>query len=155
MHVALGQGDGTFTTGVTFLPPSEALDLLIGDFTGDGLTDLAATGPSVVVFPGNGDGTFGVVPGSFVSSPMSSGGTRNAAAVDLNGDRILDVAAVDFDGLKVVLGLGGGQFAPPILSDQIVGSALALGDLDASGAPDALGSSPALGLSILENELVK
>lgn len=58
--VSLGNGDGTFQYGVFY----EVLDsgfgggLVLGDFNGDGMPDVAATGASGVwLFTGNGNGT--------------------------------------------------------------------------------------------------
>jgi hypothetical protein len=86
--VLLGNGDGTFTAQAkaafatlttTFSAPPP---MATGDFNGDGKLDVAAgTGSSIVVVPGNGDGTFGI-------AAVYSGITNNGylTATDLDGD---------------------------------------------------------------------
>ena len=97
-----GVGDGTFRTPsasdkytVGRLPSAIA----VGDFNGDGKTDIAVAdaGDSTIpgdieILLGNGDGTF-QPPKQFLTGP----GTHPVAllAKDLNGDGILDLAIVD------------------------------------------------------------
>ena len=59
--VLLGNGDGTFQTGVVYSARIAARGLAVGDFKGDGKQDLAVANVSsgdVSVLLGNGDGTF-------------------------------------------------------------------------------------------------
>ena len=85
-RVFLGQGDGTFDAGQT-LPITDAGSIeepivVVGDFNGDGIADVAvlsgsASDPlakSVQVFFGKGDGTF-------VAGPVSTFGTNGEAAI--------------------------------------------------------------------------
>src|SRR6185369_6647023 len=66
--ILMGNGDGTFRPGVPYpvVPSgSSAIGVRIGDFTGDGIPDIAAGFFSGIVAkagiaPGKGDGTFGV-----------------------------------------------------------------------------------------------
>jgi Bacterial Ig-like domain (group 3)/FG-GAP-like repeat len=56
-YVLLGNGDGTFAVSTL---PYEGNAVATGDITGDGNADIVlAGGESVILFPGNGDGTFG------------------------------------------------------------------------------------------------
>src|SRR5207245_1013478 len=94
----------------------------VGDFNGDGKVDIAASGDGccggqVVVFLGNGDGTF-------QPSVAYATGTFNPGSVvaaDVNGDGRLDLVAsgltssVDAE-VSVQLGKGDGTFRPAILS---------------------------------------
>ena len=74
-EVLLGRGDGTFTPGATYEVPRGAWQVVVGDFTRDGIVDIATANRSSIVFddccrcwktwdslsilPGRADGTFG------------------------------------------------------------------------------------------------
>jgi len=116
----LGNGDGTFKAPVLITGKFDnALSMVAVDLTGDGKPDLAlATIPGsvlgvdqLVVYPGNGDGTFG----SPVQTPM---GTNSAylTYADLNNDGKLDfmVLAPDRSELNIMLGNGDGTFQAPV-----------------------------------------
>jgi hypothetical protein len=75
-----------------------------GDFTGDGLVDIAVTGGYIGVLPGDGTGSFGEP----ILSPFSNSSDRILAA-DLDGDGDLDIAAGD-SSVTVFLGNGDGTF---------------------------------------------
>lgn len=97
ISVLLGKGDGTFSAPMEF-PGNGASFVAVGDFNGDGKTDVAAIGSfadTVAIHLGNGDGTF--------QTPVSyevGGGPESLIAIDLNGDGHLDLA--------VAAGVGGG-----------------------------------------------
>jgi len=80
------------------VPGNGASFVAVGDFNGDGKTDVAAIGSfadTVAIHLGNGDGTF--------QTPVSyevGGGPESLIAIDLNGDGHLDLA--------VAAGVGGG-----------------------------------------------
>jgi hypothetical protein len=157
ISVLLGKGDGTLGTPITTTVDSNARSLAFGDFNGDGNLDVAvaaygldftADNGSITVLKGNGDGTFGTAQTLTISGlhPVA------VAAADLNGDGILDLAAVAIVGssvapatLAVFLGQPGGTFQPAVTFPlQTTGgpkSGIAIGDLNGDGIPDIVAFS--------------
>jgi hypothetical protein len=107
LSVLLGNGDGTFQPAVTILGAAGASYVAVGDFNGDGKPDLVTSfvnlsnfSTNLVVFLGNGDGTF--------QAPRATS-VFNAAQVvvgDFNKDGKLDVSAAG----QIMLGNGDGTF---------------------------------------------
>ena len=114
--VLLGNGDGTFQAANSY--PLTAVgyptDIVTGDFTGNGRTDLAislSAPDDLQVQLSNGDGTF--------SDPSVVDLVRRETPVvaDINGDHTLDVSVVDAAGdILFRAGIPGepGDFAPPV-----------------------------------------
>jgi hypothetical protein len=101
--LSLGNGDGTFRTGVAVTGQPVA----VADFNGDGKPDVLelAIG-SLNVLQGNGDGTF--------QAPINTniGATLTAVGViDLNADGRVDVVGIFNNTLRVYLANGDGTFA--------------------------------------------
>lgn len=92
--VFLGHGDGTFGTE-TSIPLSNSGDFVqaTGDFNGDGKTDLIG----ILVRLGKGDGTF--------STPTSQIATPPTAVLDLNGDKLDDLVALDPNNNAILVSL--------------------------------------------------
>jgi hypothetical protein len=99
--ILLGKGDGTFTTAST-IEVTGPTNILAADFNGDGKPDLAVignVGADVLVFPGNGDGTFAsaaaLIPNTYTPTDLR--------AADFNRDGSSDLAILnslaDFDGV--------------------------------------------------------
>ena len=119
LGVLLGNGDGTFQTQLTTALPVAAPSssfypfIVVGDWNGDGKTDVALAGAlpqagsnAIAVMLSNGDGTFQApVTYSLAAAPYA----LNAA--DFNGDGKLDLVTADGStGVSVWLGNGDGTF---------------------------------------------
>jgi hypothetical protein len=131
--IELGNGKGSFTRGEELnVFGGGAGPAAIGDFNGDGKLDLAIPaqdGGGVMIFLGNGDGTF---PENGVSYPTKFGGALVAA--DVNGDGKLDL----IDSGCVLLGNGDGTFSQgSCISSPF--SLVTVGDFNGDGKLDLAG----------------
>ena len=131
--VLLGRGDGTFGKPTHYLSGSRPVQLLLGDFNGDGSLDVAVVGGTdrVQVLLGNGDGTF-----SLPKSYQAGISPHAIAAADFNGDGTLDLA-VATPNVSILLGNGDGTFQPPV-AFRIHGHPddLIVADFNHDGKPD-------------------
>ncbi|HYA48023.1 MAG TPA: FG-GAP-like repeat-containing protein [archaeon] len=145
VSVLLGNGDGTFQPQVQYATQTGALAVIIADFNGDGIPDLAVDsacgGASRCGYPGEisillgkGDGTFD----PYVDYPADAF-PYSVAAGDLTANGVLDLAVPDLDysELSILLGNGDGTFAGATTlpaSNRAVG--VVVGDLNGDGALD-------------------
>jgi hypothetical protein len=165
IQVALGRGDGTFSTPVTVAGPDlmalSFTDVLpasiaVADMNGDGIPDIIALGATattynsqVAVALGNGDGTFRAP----ILTNYSSQYLNNAQSIaigDFNGDGKLDVAITDpYDstGSGISLGNGDGTLQtvtingeplPTLAINLDVGGAATAADFNGDGRIDLL-----------------
>jgi hypothetical protein len=114
VSLLLGRGDGTLRAAeglpVTVRNSSWWTGAAAGDFTGDGLADLAVTTwnvgySGVTLFPNVGNGQFGPgIPSVPIASPSG------IAAADVNGDGDLDLVVTGSAGVTILLGNGDGTF---------------------------------------------
>ncbi|HEV7571237.1 MAG TPA: FG-GAP-like repeat-containing protein [Thermoanaerobaculia bacterium] len=109
--VHIGKGDGTFTTGATYITGAVSRALSV-DLDGDGKLDIVAAGQDIVaVMRGNGDGTF--VVNSYVGKPrtLETGLAATLVIADFDGDHHLDVLAGSDETLTLLHGNGDGSLA--------------------------------------------
>lgn len=146
ISVLLGNGNGTFQTGVlTGIPQNDNCALiLVADVNGDHKDDIivvheasCVSGSSVDVLLSNGDGTFTVGNNYPVSNQILLGGI----VADVNGDSKLDLVAVDdAEPAKVwtLLGNGDGTFqtATSVTLPGPAGNGALFADLNGDGLLD-------------------
>jgi sugar lactone lactonase YvrE len=141
--VFLGKGDGTFSAPATLVVDSRAdaflKSVVVGDFNGDGVPDLAFSdyyGISTCL--GNGDGTFKqAVP------TQNNNGVWYLVTGDFNQDGKLDVAGFDDYTLQIDLfqGAGDGTFTmavptPSVTPESTNDVPLMTADFNGDGVPD-------------------
>jgi VCBS repeat protein/FG-GAP repeat protein len=139
IFVLLGNGDGSFHMGYSYpagctvydCPPGDQLQsVLAGDFDGDGRLDLAVANYSagnVMLFRGNGDGTF--------QAPLTFAVGSNPAYIalgDFNGDGRMDLAVPNSASNTVSILLQPTP-APPSGFAQLVGGNAFLGNQTVNG----------------------
>jgi len=140
--IFLGKGDGTFSTKpmsltLAYFPTS----VVVGDFNGDGVLDLAFSDLNgVEIALGNGDGTFNETPASPIQVPSE---LYSLQIGDFNHDGKLDLAGLDdyFDQIVVLLGNGDGTFAVTKATPGVNASfdpphQIATADFNGDGVPD-------------------
>jgi FG-GAP-like repeat/Bacterial Ig-like domain (group 3)/Chitobiase/beta-hexosaminidase C-terminal domain len=145
--VYLGKGDGTFTEvpigGSTITGADSFNSMVVADYNGDGIPDLAAFGSfeGISVYFGNGDGTFRVGPVTVVT-PNFGATSLTMAGGDFNGDGKADLAAPIYSNsssVAILLGNGDGTFTPASGSPLAAGSwsnRVAVGDFNGDGVTD-------------------
>src|SRR5207302_966492 len=110
ISILLGKGDGTFAAAVNYAASANPYSVAVGDFNGDGKSDLAVANVSgdLSILLGNGDGTFAAAVNYATGrSPVS------VAVGDFNGDGKSDLAVAnsDSDNIAILVGNGNGTFA--------------------------------------------
>ncbi|MGA9528128.1 MAG: VCBS repeat-containing protein [Terriglobales bacterium] len=124
----LGNGDGTFTAGPTINLSANAFGIVLADFNGDHIPDMALItcqpeqSCGVPVYLGQGNGNF------TLSATLNPTGVSNIAVGDFNGDGYQDIVIAETDDVAVYLGEGNGQFQTPITVSQQSAKTLAVGD---------------------------
>ena len=115
IRILLGDNDGTFATGDTFMAGNSGFISFIasGLLDGDNILDLAITDfndNNVIIFRGDGDGTFT----EESQSPIAVGESPRSLAIGLlNADSDLDIVVANSvsDNVSVLLGNGDGTFS--------------------------------------------
>ena len=142
--VLLGNGDGTFASVPSFEMWDFPKAVVVGDFNGDKVPDLAfgfnsgGGTQAVLVFLGKGDGTFSAGP-----AVTGSASGISLVAGDFNHDGILDLAGIDsyHDQIDLFIGAGDGTFTAtattPAVSQSLDGPfAIVAADFNGDGVPD-------------------
>jgi hypothetical protein len=140
--IFLGKGDGTFTfSKVTLTLDYFPTSVLVADFNGDGVLDLAFSDLNgVEIALGNGDGTFTETAASPIPVPSE---LYSLKVGDFNHDGKIDIAGLDNynDRIVLLIGAGDGTFTVtatiPAISQIWLGPfALVAADFNEDGVPD-------------------
>jgi hypothetical protein len=155
----VGNGDGTFRQGPTFLvtnanPGNSLAGLVAGDFNGDGKFDIAicdANG-TVNVLIGNGDNSF--QPPQFYAGIQNTFNGNPVAITmgDFNGDGKPDLAFTNlsYGDIGVLLGNGDGTFQPPVnYATGASPNAIVAGDINGDGKADLVVANSGGSYSVL------
>lgn len=134
IFVLTGTGSGTFNAEKSYAITRSFTSLVVGDFTGDGVADVAAAtgGSSLYVLQGNSNGTLRVERASALA-----GATSRIRAGDVNGDGSTEIVALV--GTQVeTLGIGSAGQASRIGLINLGGSFndIAVGDFNRDGYLD-------------------
>ncbi|MGC1106226.1 MAG: FG-GAP-like repeat-containing protein [Candidatus Acidiferrales bacterium] len=123
VSVFLGNGNGTFINATTLVTGNAPVAIAAGQFDLDNSTniDLAMvnqTDDTLLVYLGNGDGTF-TQGETFVLNSGSAAGNKPVAITegDFNVDGLPDLAVTDQDAgtVSILIGNGDGTFATPLI----------------------------------------
>jgi Bacterial Ig-like domain (group 3)/FG-GAP-like repeat len=114
VYVLLSNGDGTFQPAVGYATANASpMGIVLADFTSDGKIDIAlvtanygGSYPAYIVFPGNGDGTFGT-PIVTKNAPYSPIGVRG---FDFDKDGRTDLLVQGNGGVSIGYSNGDGTF---------------------------------------------
>jgi hypothetical protein len=172
-EVFLGRSGGGFTPG-QFLPASAPNFVKVADVNGDGIPDVVIGNGDLVVYLGNGDGTFRPAPASPVPPPGGYS-IENATLADVNNDGHLDaVATMQLGGTGIFTlyfavffgdGQGGFEFnantiipvqfglSGLVVDDTIPEISATLGDFNGDGKLDLLVPTEAGGVYSLTDYL--
>ena len=137
--VLLGTGKGTFGAEKTFHATNPNY-VGVADFNGDGNLDILTVAynfNSMGVLFGNGKGGFGAQVSTLFEG---TSGCYSAAIGDFNRDGKADIAVACTGGDVILLGIGNGRFAKPVIL-AAGDSFLEIADVNGDGFEDLVGTS--------------
>jgi hypothetical protein len=153
--ILLGNGDGTFGTAKIYTAGTSEQSIAAADINGDGKVDIVLPAldghfnDEVLVYLGNGDGTFRT-PSTLAASQPNS----NVIVGDFNGDGKQDLILANCCGdtsMSYFLGNGDGTFQPEALFNGGPNTAfVASADFNNDGKPDlAIASDQSAGALVI------
>ena len=143
VSVLLGRGDGTFAAAPPVTAGSRPFSIAVGDFNGDGISDLAVANldsGEVSILLGSGAGRFESARQFWVGKGASS-----IAVGDFNGDNVQDLVVANGTGeterpgstVAVILGNGDGTFGPARHFEAgVMPSSVTVADFNGDRIPD-------------------
>jgi hypothetical protein len=136
-----GYSNGPFLMRSTLVTQVQTRSVTTGDFNQDGKPDIAVLAGSVLIYLGDGNGTY-----EFIGSFPNGGFNANIFTADLTGDGILDLATTDETTqpgngaqgrLSILTGAGKGGFgAPQIFTLGRGPASMGAADFDGDGNMD-------------------
>ena len=155
LAILSGKGDGTFEPANILLnsPGLGVISVAVADFNGDGKADatyVSASGNSVNVMLGNGDGTFRQ---SLAFNADTD--TISVAVGDFNGDGKPDLAVANFytKDVSVLFGKGDGTFKPAFDFDSAPQPTfVAVADFNGDGKADIVTANRGDTVNVLLNQ---
>jgi hypothetical protein len=144
-YILPGHGDGTFGVPIETAAAVRAPAYVV-DVDGDGISDLLGLGVDTVrVYPGQRDFTFGT-PTVLMTRRL----VQHMISADLNGDGLIDVAAVTLDGRSVdlFLNLGAFTFAGSTIPLGRQGLGITARDMNHDGITDLIASGGDLAAAV-------
>lgn len=144
--VLMGAGDGTFSRKAD-IPAGRSPDLVtIVDLDSDGRSDLVLStsgsfsSHSVLLLPGNGDGSFR----AGINVESGYGELTAIAAADVSGDGQSDLLICTTSVVALLMNHDGTVASSVVLmTDGFPFTSIAIGDLDGDGIPDVAAANPA------------
>jgi hypothetical protein len=154
VDVWIGNGDGSFLSPVSYQVGNGPQGLCLADVNGDGNLDIIVANSTdtndraMAVLLGNSDGTF--KPAQYITGRDN---TFAVTAVDLNGDKKLDLATVspNSNSLSLYFGNGDGTFQDPVsYSTDGNPTYVSAADFNGDGKPDLLVTAHGVDLGDLD-----
>ena len=147
VEVMFGDGAGGVLSTQNLITGGTLNNVLVADVNGDGRPDIVSVAgdggaSDMFVVTGNGDGTFSAQTNySFTGDWIVNGGNVSSTLIDLNGDSVLDVAALDAatGDIRMALNDGTGHFSygGSIVAGGAV-SSLRAADMNGDGHDDLI-----------------